>query len=143
MAFTFKGQLKKGHEGEERIQKLFPNWIRTDGRAEDFFTPAGGSIEVKAESRTTEETPNLALELESSPGRPGAIERAVVDNIDYVVYLFADDKYFAYNPKRLLAFMQENKDKYRQVKVRNATYYTTVLLVPREALREFECQQYL
>jgi hypothetical protein len=143
MVFSFKGQLKKGQEGEERIHKLFPNWIRTDGMVEDFITGGGSSVEIKTESRTTKQTPNLALEWESSPGKPGAIERAVNDNIDYIVYLFADNIYYAYRPKRLLAFMQKYKDKYRHVKIRNATYYTTVILIPREDLKEFECQQYL
>jgi len=140
MAFTFKGQLKKGQEGEDRLHRLFPDWIRTEGKVEDFFTPSGMAIEVKTESRTTKQTPNLALELESSPGRPGAIERALNDGIDYIVYLFADDLYFVYRPRRLMAFINAYKDKYRQVKVKNPTYYTTVLLVPREDLKEFECQ---
>lgn len=140
MVYQFKSQLKKGQDGEARMHAIFPDWVRTDGKIEDFFTATGAAIEVKTESRTTEETPNLALELESSPGRPGAIQRAVNDGIDYIVYLFADDKYFIYSPKKLLAFMDKHKDKYRQVKVKNKTYFTTVLLVPREALKEFECQ---
>jgi hypothetical protein len=140
MIYKFNESLKAGAAGEDKVQQLYPDWVRTDGRIADFITPDGKKIEVKTERRTTAETPNLALELASSPGRPGAIERAVADGIDYILYQFADDIIFVYQPVPLLSYMNENKHNYRQVNVNNGSYHSTVLLVPRIDLRRFECK---
>ena len=135
MRYNFRSSLKQGAAGEDRLHKLFPAWTRKDGKKEDFVTPEGKKVELKTEGRTTEQTPNLALEWESSPGKPGAIRRACDDLIDYIIYLYADDKYFVYRPEELLLFMVENEDLYRMVKVQNSTYTTLVLLVPRDAVK--------
>ncbi len=136
----FGRSLSRGKMGEERIHKLFPTWTRTDGRKEDFITPEGKLVELKTEGRATTETKNLALELMSSPGKPGAIQRAVNDNIDYIIYLFADGKYFVYEPKRLLAYMNEFAGQYRLVNIPNRTYETTVMLVPRADVAHLELE---
>lgn len=140
MRYNFKSSLKQGAAGEERLHKVFPTWTRTDGRREDFVTPEGKKIELKTEGRTTEETKNLALEWESSPGKPGAIERAVADDIDYIIYLYADDKYFVYTPASLLEYMLRHEEKHRMVRVQNSTYVTLVLLVPRDAVEHLRVE---
>ena len=132
----FKSSLAKGHEGEIYMQSLFPKWRRTDGYKEDLITEDGKLVEIKTESRTTEQTPNVALEWASSPGRPGAIERACKDGVTYLIYLFADKKYFVYDPVKVWAFMRKNYAKYRRVSIVNPTYYSTVLLVPRADLED-------
>lgn len=138
MRADFKSDLKRGAAGEERIAAMFPSWSRSSGRKEDFVTDKGELVEIKTESRTTTQTPNLALEVESSPGKPGAIQRAVNDGVSLVVYLFADNEYFVYDAVRLLQFMRDKSDKYRTVKIPNKTYYTTVILIPREDLEGVE-----
>lgn len=135
MTHKFKDSLKAGAAGEDRIQAMFPTWVRNDGRKQDFTMPDGTKVEVKTESRTTEQTPNVALEWESSPGRPGAIKRAVDDGIKYVVYLFKDDKIFSYDAKKLFDYMVDNVERYRMVGIRNSTYITQVLIVPRAHLK--------
>ena len=102
MKANFKNDLARGAKGEDRIASMFPKWTRSSGRKEDFVTDKGELVEVKTESRTTEQTANVALETESSPGRPGAIQRAVNDGVSLVVYLFADGEYFVYDAVRLL-----------------------------------------
>lgn len=136
--FNFKSSLAQGHAGEQRMLSLFPNWKRTDGRKEDFIMPNGHTVELKAEQRSTIETPNLAVELESSPGRPGALERAVNDDITYIVFLYSDGNYFTYKPQELLNFTKSNS--FRIVKVQNPTYETTVALVPRRDVQHLEVQ---
>ena len=138
MTADFKKDLKRGQAGEERVAKLFPKWSRSDGRKEDFITDKGELVEVKTEGRSTAQTPNVALELESSTGRRGAIQRAVDDGISLVLYLFSDGEYFVYDAVRLLQFMKLNENEYRQVKIKNKTYETTVLIVPRKDLEEVE-----
>lgn len=134
MSYNFKSSLRQGQKGEDAFHKLFPDWTRSDGRKEDFVMPNGKTVELKTERRTTDETPNLALELESSPGRPGAIQRAVADGIDYIIYYFADGKYFVYKPQELLVVMSDPLKIYRTVAIPNTTYNTRVLLVPRKDL---------
>lgn len=136
----FKSKLKQGQSGEDRLHKLFPNWLRADGRIADFVTDEGHLIELKTESRTTEQTPNLALEMASSPGKPGAIQRAINDGIDTIVYMYADDRLFAYAPAALLEFAIQNRKKYRTVFVPNDSYESEVLLVPRDAVKHLERQ---
>lgn len=138
MAANFRNDLKRGAAGEDRIAAMFPKWTRSSGRKEDFVTDKGELVEVKTESRTTMQTPNVALEVESSPGRPGAIQRAVNDGVSLVVYLFADGEYFVYDVTKLLQFMLTNDDKYRKVKIPNKTYNTSIILIPRADLKDVE-----
>lgn len=138
MSYNFKSSLRQGQKGEEAFHKLFPDWTRSDGKKEDFVMPNGKLVELKTEGRTTEETPNVALELESSKGRPGAIQRAMTDGVHFVVYVFADGKYFVYDTLKLNEFIVERQSEYRNVKIQNSTYQSIVLLVPREDLKRCE-----
>lgn len=140
MSANFKTDLKRGAAGEERIQAMFPKWTRKDGRKEDFVTEQGELVEVKTESRTTAQTPNVALETESSPGKPGAIQRAVDDGVSLVVYIFADDKVFFYDAVKLLKFMNSPHN-YREVKIQNRTYQTTIIVVPRADLKDVQVER--
>jgi hypothetical protein len=134
----FKLCLNEGHKGELRMLQLQPTWRRTDGLKEDFILPDGEYMELKTERRTTMDTPNIAVELSSSAGRPGALENAISNNCRYICYLFADDKYFIYDAVKLLEYVK--KAAHRVVSVPNAGYKTTVMLVPRSAIKELECQ---
>ncbi len=135
---SFKASLAKGQAGEEAFHNLFPELTRTDGRLCDFITPAGHRLELKKESRTTAETPNIAVEIESSPGRLGAIYTASHNKVKYFVYFFADSRYFVYDTEALLEFILTNADRFRLVKVRNSTYYSTVILLPRLEVQSLE-----
>lgn len=135
---SFRRSLKRGSTGEFRFHAMHPTLIRTDGKVEDFKTLNGKLVELKTESRSTLETPNIAVEMQSSEKRPGALQRAVDDNIDYIVYLFANDLYFCYNPKKLLEYVLAAKVKYRHVDIPNKGYTSVVVLVPRADLLHLE-----
>lgn len=138
MTHSWHKSLKAGTAGEDVIASLFPTWTRESGRKQDFTMPDGTRVEVKTESRTTAQTPNLALETESSPGRPGAIQRAVDDGVSIVVYLFSDGELFSYDAVKLLQYMKLHDSEYRKVKIPNKTYNTTIILIPRVDLKEVE-----
>lgn len=134
----FRSKLAQGQSGEERLHKLFPTWTRTDGKGADFITEHGFKVELKTESRSTAETPNIALELASSAGKPGAIHRAVEEGIDRIIFMYSDGALFCYSPAALLEFAVKNRTKYRTVFVDNDTYQTEVLLVPRKDVAALE-----
>jgi hypothetical protein len=134
--FNFKSSLIQGQAGEAKFHALYPNWIRTDGRKEDFILPDGRTAELKTESRTTAQTPNLAIELNSSAGRIGALERAVFDKVTYIIYMFADGKYYVYDPVALMAYV--NTAKHRICNIPNQGYTSIVMLVPRSAVKHLE-----
>lgn len=136
--YNFRSSLRSGKAGEERLHAMFPDWERLDGTAADFKMPNGKLVELKTEQRTTGETANVALELHSSGSKPGAIERAVTDGVSYVIYMFADGQLFIYDATMLRNFLLENSALYRNVKIRNTNYNSTVVLVPRDALKEVE-----
>ena len=134
--YTFKDSLAQGTAGELRFLAMFPLLQMTDGRKADFILPNGRKADLKTESRSTAQTANFAIELYSSVDRPGAIERAVNDNIDYIVYMFADKKLFAFLAIQLLQYIHNAK--HRIVMVPNAGYETCVMLVPRAAITHLE-----
>lgn len=136
----FESSLSAGHAGELRFMQLVPHLDlkRTDGLAEDFIMPNGETLELKTERRSTAQTLNLAIELASSPGKPGALQRAINDNVTYIVYLFADDVYFVYKPAQLLEAALAQKSQYRTVYVNNGNYDSEVLLLPRHVVFNME-----
>lgn len=138
MRHNFKRSLAAGHAGEQRIAELFPTWQRTDGRVEDFILPNGDKLDLKTESRSSTETPNIAAETASSEGRPGAIERAVNDDVKYIMYLFSDGVFFIYESTKLHDYMKMAK--HRKVQIKNTAWTSTVMLVPREAVKHLEVQ---
>ena len=136
--FHFGESFRQGTIGENRLLEKFPNLTKGDGRKVDIYTPSGKRLELKSESRSTEQTPNLAIETGHSNGALGALDRACEDDIDYLVYMYADGETFTYNPKELKAFLDSTELKFREVKVKNKAYMTHVSLVPREAVKHLE-----
>lgn len=136
--FHFGQSLKQGNRGEDRLLKQFPNLRKGDGRKVDIYTPSGKHIELKSESRTIEETPNLAIEIGHSNGSIGALDRACQDNIDYLVYMFGCGTIFTYNPKQLKEFLDKSSVNFRIVQVKNKSYTTFVKLVPRELVKHLQ-----
>lgn len=136
MSSFFESSLSYGKLREECFHALHPQLVRTDGLAEDFRTKSGKTIELKSERRQSIDTPNIAVEVESSPGSPGALQRAVNDNITIIVWMFADFATYAYRPEELAAFLTTFSG--RIVEVNNGNYLTKVLLVPRDAVKHLE-----
>lgn len=139
--YGFRKQLLLGNEAEVSINLRFPSWKRTDGRREDFVLPNGKTLELKSESRSVTATPNLALELHSSSGNPGAIERAVAHGVHYICYMFANKDIFVYRSTELWQYLETNKSRYRNIKINNGSYLTTVVLVPRRDVAHLLCTQ--
>jgi hypothetical protein len=138
MGNQFENSLKSGHVGEIRMNAIKPAWVRTNGLKEDFILPDGDYLELKTESRASTDTPNIAVELSSSPGKPGALQSAVNNGCKYICFLFADDKYYIYNAQKLLEYVLSAN--HRTVKVANANYNSVVMLVPRTAVEDLLCQ---
>jgi len=132
--YNFSKSLVAGHLGESRFKMLYPQMTATDGRTCDFISTLSGlRYEVKTESRSIFETPNVAIELSSSAGRKGALHNAFAHS-DIIVYQFASGQLFAYDVKKLFYWIRKHKQNYRTVTIPNTTYKSTVLLVPRKHL---------
>ena len=138
MTHSFQKSLSVGKRGEQALHKLFPSWTRLDGLKADFVTPLGTKIECKFESRASTETENFAMELQSRPGRPGAIQQAVQNGCEFITYLFSDGELFCFRCDLLLHWLVMNAHKHRQVEIPNKTYKTTIVLIPRKELRKLE-----
>lgn len=134
----FERSLKTGQAGEARFCKLVPGTYQAAGTKHDLERANGVTLELKTESRTTAQTPNLAVELASSHGKEGALHNAIKHS-DYIVWLFADDKYYVYKPKQLLAYIEQHSE-LRVVYVNNATYQSKVVLVPRDVVKHLEVE---
>lgn len=131
MSSYFQSSLKAGQIGEAAFHELYPDWERLEGTSADFKMPDGRLVELKTELRSTADTPNMAIELNSSAGKPGALEKSVTDGCSFIVYYYSDGAYFAFDPKELLEYVTKYRMLYRKVSVPNANYDTTVLLLPR------------
>lgn len=136
--FYFNKSLNEGNRGEALLLSKYPTLKKGDGRVVDIYTPSGKLLELKSESRTIEQTPNLAIEMGHSNGAIGALDRACEHNIDYLVYMYGCGAIFTYNPKELKQFLNTTEIKFRQVSVKNKTYDTYVKLVPRETVKHLQ-----
>ena len=66
----FDRDLSYGQYAELYIGAVHPTWVRNGGLGVDFTLPNGKTLELKAERRSSWETANIAVEIESSPGTP-------------------------------------------------------------------------
>ena len=127
----FDRDLSYGQYAELYIGAVHPTWVRNGGLGVDFTLPNGKTLELKAERRSSWETANIAVEIESSPGTPGAIYRAKAEGAAYIAYLFADNAFFIYTVDEVLKKLEGK----RVISVPNANYDTKIVLVPRAELR--------
>lgn len=86
------------------------------------------SIELKIESRTSAQTPNLAIERYSSKEKPGG---PFSTSAVYYAHYFADGLFCIARREALTAYVLQNSDQWRKVHAANPGYSSTVYLVPR------------
>lgn len=92
-----------------------------------------GYAEIKVETRTTEQTPNLAIERwskteQQTNGGPWSTQAK------YYAHLFADWHLFVMFRLPLLEWLNTEYNSFRTFQARNAGYVTSGILVPRERL---------
>lgn len=136
--FNFHRSLKAGAAGEAKFATKHPQLQKTDGLKHDFVSVVTNlKYELKTESRTTFQTPNIALEWSSSYCKRGAIHNALAHS-DIIVFAFANGREFAYKVKELYYWTRRNKKRLKKVTVSNGTYKSIVILVPRYEIKFLE-----
>ena len=139
MSYGFNEQLKVGHSGEVKFQKLYPELKRTDGKEVDFISPEGLRIELKTD---TYDTGNFFIErysdfLKQTVGGPWQTQSK--DGDIYAYMFLAKGKIYWFNVDELVDLMDEwienlppsRHDKYfKLIKQRGARYETGGFIVP-------------
>jgi hypothetical protein len=134
MSHNFNRSLIAGQQAEALFAASFPHLKRLSGYQSDFVNPrTGATYELKADRRTTIQTPNIFIEILSNKvkGTPGGPAQALKNGTDFWVYLFADQVAFIFNTKRLAAWVRTNEDKYRHINIANQDWTTTGIIVKR------------
>jgi hypothetical protein len=135
MIYDMGKKLRQGRKYEQdfiiKMKDILPlRW--GDGRVEDMRLKHHG-IELKSDTRSSEDTGNFAIERYSDMERKtdGGPWRSVRDGIKYYFYWFIQDDYFFVSyAKKLVEFIEKNEHKYRQVKIPNKRWTTLCYLVP-------------
>lgn len=147
--FDFKAQLKQGAAAEEIFASLCPFLERTDGRRGDFKFKSGKNkgaiVELKSESRTTEETPNFFFERYSSIAKknPGGVWQTAQHGGTFFVILFACGTAFWFKVSELLSALEEiiSKEKPYLISIRNNGYSTGGFKINRDKLIHLAIQR--
>lgn len=137
--FEFQKQLLVGNRGEEEFSKQFPGFNRTDGRTHDLINDeTGETVEIKTETRTLTETPNIFVERWSSiqSQKPGGPWQSKAEY--FVFYFEKDNRFFIYNRAELIERVEALVSKLKLISVPNRTYTTQGYAVPREWLKDLE-----
>lgn len=132
----FKNDLARGQDGDSLFQKRYPQLIKLDGRSADFEMPDGLLVELKTDFYVS--SPNFFMELYSDRDKKteGGPFQALSKNIAYYVYWFrnAENEEYWFRTGDLVAYLKANYSKYQQREVRNSTWITVGLLVPKNEL---------
>lgn len=134
--FSFGRQKAIGQAGEARFLAHYQDVHRLDGRGGDFVGNSGRQIELKVDSRTTEQTPNFFMERWSDvdAGKPGGPWQAKEKGLYYFVYTFASGECFWMEVKPLVRFLNRTADTYQSREILNRAWKGFGYLVPRERL---------
>ena len=138
--FGWKTQLSVGQRGEKLFQETYPKSTQTDGRIDDFILD-GERIELKSDSYEMSKTSNVFLEFYGNTDKKsvGGPWRTAQDDIKWFVYLFLHDKkFFWYESKKLVKFLDEHIKTLKPKIVRNKGYDTCGFAVSREAIKHLE-----
>jgi|TARA_R100000152_G_C6781127_1_gene214998 predicted aminopeptidase len=144
MRYGFQQQLKVGHNGEKKFQRLYPELKRTDGKVVDFISPEGMKIELKTD---TYDTGNFFIErysdyMKQTVGGPWQTQSKGGDTYVYMFEAYSTIYWFEVNA--LVEFMdewinnltQKGHDKhFKTVRQRGAKYKTGGYIIPIEELK--------
>lgn len=131
--YDFKKQLAVGNKGEELFLKYHPDIQRLDGRKGDFMGFTNQKIELKTDSRTCKQTPNLFIERYRNDKKDaGGPWQAKEHEVHWFVYMFADTFIYWFEVEELIKFLEENKFPSRSIQ--NRGWSAMGYLVPRAAV---------
>jgi len=131
--FTFKKQIGVGNVGENLFLKTYAGSTKSTDLKYDF-TYKGKKVELKTDTYPMEKTSNFFMEQYGSieDKKLGGPWRASQDEVDYFVYLYlADKKFFWFETKSLVKFLDECVKDLRGKSVWNRGYTTFGFAVPR------------
>lgn len=137
-AFSFRKQLKLGHEGEDLFLSLNPGLKKLDGKIADFETPDGMGIELKSDSYDMSRTPNFFMERISNveKGTPGGPWQALDKKVPVFVYWYPKHQHaFWFNTDELVGALEEIGPM-RKHRVLNMGYRSEGWLIPRYYLQQ-------
>lgn len=130
--FDMQTQLAIGKKGEELFLSFYKDLKPTDGRRGDFIGFTGRKIELKTESRTTQETPNFFIEvIRNNKGDKGGPYQALEHGAYYIVYLFACGTVYWFRVQELIDHLEANMAKYERRTIYNKGWKAEGILVPR------------
>jgi hypothetical protein len=133
-AASFDVDLSTGQAGEEMLLQMWPQLERLSGLQFDFLTPDGEGLELKTERRSLAQTKNIFIERWSdvSAQRVGGPWQAWGRGATLFCVLYAPDQVaLLYRTAELIGWVEQHLSTLQSVRVRNRTWYTEGLLVPR------------
>lgn len=135
--FGMQKQLRVGEKGERFFIKCYNdlNPVKSENREVDIFINNNESVELKSDQYSEEDTKNFFIELigSSKTGKLGGAHLSLQNKIDYFVYHYANDlTFYWFRPKDLVQFIDENGYKYKKKEIRNISWHSTGILIPRE-----------
>jgi hypothetical protein len=131
--FSFKTQLAVGVAGEKRFLAHYQDVRPLDGRRGDFQGNSGRPMEIKFDSRRTDQTPNFFVERWGNieKKKPGSVWQSKEHGCFYFVYTFACGAVFWFEVDPLLAWLEQNVEKYPARVIQNYGFAGMGYLVPR------------
>ena len=135
-SWSMQKQLSIGSKAEELFLKYHPDVTRLDGRKGDFIGFTQKKIELKADSRSVRDTPNMFVERYSvlSSKKAGGPWQAAEHEVYYFVYLFSCGTIYWFETAALIEHLERNESTYQSRAIRNRAWTTLGYLVPRASL---------
>lgn len=134
--FDFQEQLAKGNAGEIKFLKAYPDLTRLDGRKGDFIGFSKHKIELKTDSRSTKDSPNIFIERirNESTGAMGGPFQAKEHEVHYFVYLFSDGIIYWFETEELVVHLEAHQADYAVRRIFNKGWTAVGWLVSRASL---------
>ena len=141
--FSFRKQFKIGNKGESLFIKHYSdmNARKTGTRDFDIFIDDNTKVELKSDSRSTLDSPNLFIERYSDLDKktPGGVHQSFGKGTKYFVYLFLKDRtFFWYETSKLKDYIDKNEDKFEKKTIFNFGYRSLGYLVKREEVMKLQ-----
>lgn len=136
---NFKTSLAKGQVGEAAFLKLWPTPLeRLDGRKHDFkLIGTNSTLELKTDSYDATKTENFFMELYSDidRGKVGGPWQALKNGTTYWCYFFpTNGLVYEFETAKLAEWLDFNWKDYDVCNIRNRTWITVGIKVPRKTL---------
>lgn len=137
--FKFKEQLKTGLKGEDLFIKKYHNLNprKSSFREVDIFINNNEKVELKSDQYPESKTGNFFIELVGNDvsGKLGGPHLSLKNGVDWFVYHYSNDNtFYWFNVKKLCKYIDENSLKYKVKKIKNYTYNSIGILIPRSDL---------